>query len=137
MDFSRWFRGYGAQRELEFKYEKISKEMSELKRSVDTQGATIAHLKMENARLIGAHVKKLDDKDKEMASWIEEVNRLKKLIELNRHTNPESTGIPPIKPADQIKVSDEMYEVFKKREENKLSEKKIRERKGSGNARSS
>jgi len=101
MNFMQWFKGYGANREMEFENDKLKKELIELKRVREKSLNDMASYRMEHAKTLGKYVKELEEKDKQMASWMEEVARLKKLIELNRDRSKDTVGTPPVKPANK------------------------------------
>lgn len=99
MNFSNWFKGYGANKELEFENEKIKKELSDLKRQ---------HLILldKHAEMRFNHVSEVLVKDKKMASFADEIARLKKLIEESRDKDTKSISTPPLKPSPSIDKKD-------------------------------
>lgn len=101
MTFSKWFKGYGANNELQAEVDKLRKESGSyaeryerLQRSLDDFAA-----KKDQLLSVIDHLhKKLDEKDLKMASFVEEIARLKKLISEQRQS-ANNISIPPTEPA--------------------------------------
>jgi hypothetical protein len=100
MSLIEWFNGFRQNKRFEFENKELRRELGELKASREKLLNDTAEFRMKHAKILGTYAKKIEERDEKMASFTDEINRLKKLIELNRERNPVSTGTPPVKPPE-------------------------------------
>ena len=101
MEFGRWFKGYGANNELQAEVDKLRKESIDYVHRYEQLEKVIAeHRTKKNELLsnIDYLYKKLEERDVKVASFAEEIARLKKLIAAQQ-SSANNISIPPQAPA--------------------------------------